>query len=85
MTGEAEGFGLDDVLKYGGAALAGAGLTLLIEHRDKIADLIRRKKDEGANDEEIKEALKEVLREVQSEGEGEGESGGEEGSGGGTG
>ncbi|HDN17482.1 MAG TPA: hypothetical protein ENF41_00305 [Candidatus Bathyarchaeota archaeon] len=64
---ESQGITFDDVTKYGGVFLAGAASSLLIEHRDKILDLIRGKKEEGASDEEIKQAVKEALEELQTQ------------------
>ncbi|RLE80953.1 MAG: hypothetical protein DRJ52_05240 [Thermoprotei archaeon] len=59
------GFNIDvgDLMKYGGAALAGALAVLLITHIDDIYNFINEKKSSGASVEEIKEALAQFIQE----------------------
>jgi len=54
---------MGDILKYGGAALAGALAVLLITHIDDIYNFINQQKASGASIDQIKEALAEYLQE----------------------
>lgn len=65
----AKTFGVDwgDVVRYGGAFLAGAGVTLLITHRDKIINFLKGKKEEGKSEEEIKQEFQAYLNQLSQE------------------
>ncbi|RLE58507.1 MAG: hypothetical protein DRJ32_06320 [Thermoprotei archaeon] len=54
---------MGDILKYGGAAVAGALAVLLITHIDDIYNFINQKKASGASLEEIKDELAKLIQE----------------------
>lgn len=60
---------MGDILKYGGAALAGALAVLLITHIDDIYNFINQKKASGASIEEIKNELTKLIQEKLSGGQ----------------
>ena len=55
---------ITDLLKYGGAAAAGAIAALLITHIDDIYDFIKKKEKEGLSKDEIKEELTSMIKEI---------------------
>jgi len=54
----------DDILKYGGAAAAGALAILLITHWDDIYNFFTRAREQGLSQEELKEKLTELIQEA---------------------
>ena len=55
-------FDTGDILKMGGAALAGALAVLLITHWDDIYNFFTKAKEEGKSGEELKEELQNLIQ-----------------------
>jgi len=54
----------DDILKYGGAAVAGALAILLITHWDDIYSFFTRAREQGLSEEELKQRLTDLIQQA---------------------
>ncbi len=52
----------DDIIKYGGAALAGALAVLIITHWDDIYNFFTKAKQEGMSEDQMKEGLAQIIQ-----------------------
>ncbi len=52
----------DDIIKYGGAALAGALAVLIITHWDDIYNFFTKAKQEGMSEEQMKQGLADIIQ-----------------------
>jgi len=55
-----------DIIKYGGAALAGALAVLIITHWDDIYNFLTKAKEEGMSEEEMKQGLAGIIQQALS-------------------
>ncbi|RLE63409.1 MAG: hypothetical protein DRJ38_07630 [Thermoprotei archaeon] len=56
----------DDIIKYGGAAIAGALAVLIITHWDDIYNFFTKAKQEGMSEDQMKQGLTDIIQKALS-------------------